>query len=280
MDLLCKMKALEEKGIQLIHGNMLGKAMYEAEESVHCIIADLPYGVTACPWDDVIPFDAMWSLFFLLLQDRRAILLHASNPFLSDLIQSNKAAYCYDYYWNKRFAGNYVQAKRMPMRTIEPIGVFAKDLANPGKARTPLYFPQMIQRDKPIHKGGNKKPEAIPIRGKAVEEFTKTKKQYDVKFPTNYLDYSVRKDRGFHPTSKPVELYVDLIKTFTQEGETVFDPCMGAGPIGLACIRTGRKYFGIELQEKYFQMAVERMYEESLVLGPSALKTPTLPFEL
>ncbi len=251
---------LAQHNIQFIQGDMLEHVKLLEKESVHFIVADLPYGSTACAWDKIVEFSPMWEAFYHVLQDRRAIALHGTDHFASDLIQSNRHRFSFNYYWNKEFAGNFVQAKRMPLRVIEPIGIYAKD--NEFKqARLPLYTPQMITRDVPIYQGGNKPAETIPARGPKHEERNHTRKRYDTKFPTNYLHYNVRKNRGWHPTPKPLELYLDLFKTFTQEGETILDPCMGSAPTAIVAAMLKRKYIGIELNSKYYKIAHERFFQ-------------------
>ena len=180
----------------------------------------------------------------------------ASQPFTTTLISSNMQGYCYNWVWNKRFAGNFVQAKRQPLKDHEDVCVFSSD------GKMPMYVPIMLDRDKPIKKGKNEcELGAVPLRGSCKD----VGKVYDKKYPTSVtsLEFSSRDvSRGLHPTQKPVALMEYLIKTYTNEGETVLDFTMGSCSTGIACLRTNRKFIGIELDENYFNIAKERITNE------------------
>lgn len=222
--------------------------------SVDLIYADIPYSSTRCQWDEVIPFEAMWEMCHRLLRPDGAILLHASGAFAHALGASNLRGYCYEWFWDKCFGANFVQSKRQPLKVMEQVLVFSRS------GKMPRYFPQMTTREKPIHKGGNKQSEAIPIaRTLHAEEFGKQKKRYDLKFPTNYLRYNVRTDRGNHPTQKPIALAEYFIKTYTKEGETVLDFAMGSASSGVAAFRQNRSYIGVEKEEEHYTNAVMRI---------------------
>jgi DNA modification methylase len=222
--------------------------------SIDAIITDPPYGTTACKWDSVIPFDLMWEQLNRIIKPNGAIVLFGSEPFSSALRISNIKGYCYDWIYDKKFGGNFVQAKRQPIKTHENISVFSII------GKMPIYIPQMIKRDVPIKKGGNKQSKAIPI---AITEksiaFKKEHKSYDVKFPDSQLHYSCRTDRGLHPTQKPIPLMEYLIKTYTNENETVLDFTMGSGSTGVAAKNLNRNFIGIEQDENYFKIATERI---------------------
>ena len=158
--------------------------------------------------------------------------------------------------WDKKFGANFVQAKRQPIKTHEDVLVFTNG------GMQPNYYPQMIKRDKPIKKGGNKQSDAIPIaRTKNAKLFGEQGKEYNEKHPTSIVQFDVRKGRGLHPTQKPVELMEYLIKTYTNEGETVLDNTMGSGTTGVACVNTNRNFIGMELDEGYFNIATNRIQE-------------------
>ena len=216
--------------IDLIKGDCLEIMKSIPDGSIDAIITDPPYGTTACKWDSVIPFDLMWEQLNRIIKPNGAIVLFGSEPFSSALRMSNINGYCYDWIYDKKFGGNFVQAKRQPIKTHENISVFSII------GKMPIYSPQMIKRDVP-----------------------KEHKSYDVKFPDSQLHYSCRTDRGLHPTQKPVELMEYLIKTYTNENETVLDFTMGSGSTGVACKNTNRKFIGIEMDEKYFEIAMERI---------------------
>lgn len=240
------------------------------DNSVDMILTDLPYGKTKCDWDKIIPADEMWAGFYRVIKDDRAIVLNSSQPFTTYLISSNMDNFRYCWYWNKKFAGNFVQAKRVPLKIVEEICVFSK-----GK-RMPEYHPQMTLRDKPIYKGGNKQSKAIPIsQTSAAREFSKKKKEYRYKYPENLITFNVRQGRGLHPTQKPVDLNKYLIKTYTEPGELVLDCCMGSGTTAVAAMLTGRNYVGFELDEAYCDVIAERVIKakDAIEIQKSKVKT-------
>lgn len=242
--------------MNLMHGDCLEMMKIIPDGSVDMVLCDLPYGTTACAWDAVIPFEALWTAYKRVVRVDGAIVLTAAQPFTTVLAASNLAAFRYTLVWDKKFAGNFVQAKRMPLRTHEDILVFCTS------GKSPRYFPQMISRDVPIKKGGNKQSSAIPIRiTETSEAFGAEGKTYDEKHPISILEFSNRGkgDRGDHPTQKPVALMEYLIRTYTNEGDTVLDNTMGSGTTGVACVNTGRKFIGIERDDKYFAIAKQRI---------------------
>lgn len=220
--------------------------------SVDAVVTDPPYGVTACKWDVVPALPDTWDRLRRLVRPDGAIAMTASQPFTTDLINSNRDGFAFNWVWDKQFGGNFVQAKRQPLRTHEDIVVFTAD------GKQPRYFPQMIPRTTPIKKGGNKRSEAIPMRGKVPQSFTKT---YTEKFPDSQIHISSRQqgERGQHPTQKPVALSAYLIRTYTENGNNVLDPFMGSGTTGVACVRTGRKFIGIEVDPTYYAIACDRI---------------------
>jgi site-specific DNA-methyltransferase (adenine-specific) len=244
--------------VDLRLGDCLEVMQTIADKSVDLILCDLPYGTTACKWDSVIPLPELWAQYERVIREDGAIVLTAAQPFTTALAASNLKSFRYSWIWNKQFAGNFVQAKRMPLRTHEDILVFCKS------GKSPRYFPQMTKRDMPIKKGGNKQSEAIPIRQtETARDFAESSKVYEEKHPITIIDVSNRGsgDRGLHPTQKPVALMEYLIRTYTNEGETVLDNCMGSGTTGVACANTGRKFIGIERDPGYFAIATRRIAE-------------------
>jgi DNA modification methylase len=240
--------------IQLLHGDCLELMKSIPDKSIDAIITDPPYGTTACKWDSIIPFDLMWEQLNRIIKDSGAIVLFGSEPFSSALRMSNINKYCYDFIYDKKFAGNFVQAKRQPLKTHEIISVFSK------KGLMPNYYPQMIKRIINIKKGGNKQSKAIPIAiTKKSMEFSKKEKIYDLKFPDSQLHFSCRENRGLHPTQKPISLIEYLIKTYTNENETILDFTMGSGTTGVACKNLNRNFIGIEMDDKYFSIAENRI---------------------
>ena len=249
------MSDVKTENLWLMHGDCLERMGEIPDGSVDMILADPPYGTTACKWDSVIPLDQMWSELKRIIKPNGAIVMTASQPFTSKLIISNIDNFAHCWVWNKRFAGNFVQAKRQPLKDHEDVVVFGNN------RKQPNYFPQMTDRDMPIKKGGNKQSEAIPIAKTSTSKaFGEQQKVYDKKFPTTTcLKFSSREGRGLHPTQKPVALLEYLIKTYTNEGETVLDFTHGSGSTGVAAVNTGRKYIGIETDETYFSISKERI---------------------
>jgi site-specific DNA-methyltransferase (adenine-specific) len=218
------------------------------DKSIDAIICDLPYGTTACKWDTIIPFEPLWEQYERIIKDNGAIVLTASQPFTTVLINSNLEAFRYCWVWNKKKAGNIFLAKKQPMKIHEDVVVFSKKPHN--------YYPQMIKRDKVKRSKNYGTGEAI---GGTKEKENKVY-TYTHKYPTSILEFSNAVQKGkVHPTQKPVALFEYLIKTYTNEGETVLDNCMGSGTTGVACKNLNRNFIGIELDEGYFKIAKERI---------------------
>lgn len=236
----------------LINGDCLEVLKDIPAGSVDMILTDPPYGTTACKWDSVIPLEPMWEELNRIIKPNGAIVMTASQPFTTKLISSNMKGYCYNWVWNKHFAGNFVQAKRQPLKDHEDVCVFSIN------GKMPNYYPIKTLRDQPIKAGKNTRDfGAIPLRGSC----NATGKIYTDKNPTTgrSLDFSSRVDRGLHPTQKPVALMEYLVKTYTNEGETVLDFTMGSGTTGVACKNLDRDFIGIELDKEYFDIAVSRI---------------------
>lgn len=222
------------------------------DKSVDCIICDPPYGSTACAWDSVIPFEPLWEQYNRIIKDNRAIVLFGSEPFSTMLRYNNLKRFCYDWIWNKCFAGNFVQANRQPLKTHEIISVFSSD------GKMPMYIPQKEARDIPIKVGLHTTTHgAIPRVANAEYD----DKVYTTKCPETILCYSNRIDRGLHPTQKPVDLIRYLVRTYTNEGDTILDNCMGSGTTAVAAALEGRKFIGFETNKEYFDKANTRLRE-------------------
>ena len=213
--------------------------------SVDAIITDPPYGTTACKWDSIIPFDLMWEQLNRIIKPNGAIVLFGSEPFSSALRMSNIKNYKYDWKWNKKQGGNPLNAKRQPLKTYEDVMVFNKH----------NYYPIKEIRGSVRKKGGlNKQPLHT---GKVDLSYHKFNNEY---YPTAILDFSNANKTGKqHSTQKPVLLMEYLIKTYTNENETVLDFTMGSGSTIIAAINTKRNYIGIEKDEKYFEIAQNRI---------------------
>jgi len=236
---------------RLINGECIkemGKLVME-QVKVDAVICDPPYGTTACKWDNVIPFDDMWRMLKHLRKDTTPIVLFGSEPFSSHLRMSNIKEYKYDWYWNKNNSAGFALAKKRPFQIIENILVFSK-----GKS---FYKPQMEERGKPRNKSGYTASENYGIKP------SKSKEKSNKYYPKCLINISNASQKGkVHPTQKPVKLLEYLIKTYTNEGDTVLDFTMGSGTTGVACKRLNRNFIGIELDEKYFNIAKERIAHE------------------
>ena len=231
------------------------------DKSVDMILCDLPYGTTACKWDTIIPFEPLWEQYERVIKDNGAIVLTASQPFTTTLINSNFNGMKHIWYWNKENGGNFAVAKYMPQKIIEEIVVFSK-----GGERV-NYYPIMEDVEK-----GKVRPINRPMKRKEsnpqgmASGIIKTSHNYSNKkrHPKNVLTFNNRarelnSSQRVHPTQKPVALFEYLIKTYTNEGETVLDNCMGSGTTAVACLNTNRNYIGFELDKNYYKVILDRI---------------------
>ena len=217
---------------------------------VDMILTDPPYGTTACKWDNVIPFDEMWIRINELIKTNGAIVLFGNEPFSSNLRISNIKNYKYDWYWNKTKPVGFANAKKMPLKDVETISVFYKKM--------PIYNPQGLIKCEKLINNSTKQIKHNNISNQNGGPFkTKIYKQEFTNYPRQVLKFSV--EYGLHPTQKPVDLLEYLIKTYTNERDLVLDFTMGSGSTGVACLNTNRKFIGIELDEKYFNIAKDRL---------------------
>lgn len=229
--------------------------LIEQGVKVDTIITDPPFGTTDCSWDEVISFEAMWERLRKITKDDGAIVLFGAEPFSTKLRNSNLKNYRYDWYWIKNAPTGFGFAKYQPMRDVENIMVFKNK-------KTAAYYPQGLRRlERPIKRVRKKGSENGVYSGGGltsgkdfVTEFTG--------YPRNTLFYKPQRE-GLHPTQKPVDLVEYLVRTYTKEGETVLDFTMGSGSTGVACVNAGRKFIGIELDEKYFEIAENRIKESN-----------------
>lgn len=211
------------------------------------ILPTADFGTTACKWDSVIPFDAMWAELKRIIKPNEAIILFSQQPFTSLLVCSNVKDFRYQFVWDKGYSTGFANANKMPLKKHEDICVFYKKL--------PTYNPQGLKEIEPKKKS-RKKGGAGEVMGvNGVEG--KTYYQKATNYPTTII--STKKEKVFHPTGKAVSILEYLIKTYTQEGETVLDFTMGSGSTGVACVNTNRNFIGIELDDNYFNTAEDRI---------------------
>jgi len=239
--------------IDLYHGDCI-KIMHRLITKgikVDAVITDIPYGTTACPWDEVIPFDKMWSCLKQLRLDTTPILLFGNEPFNSYLRISNIKEYRYDIYWQKERATNIFQLKKRPAKVIETINVFYKKQCT--------YNPQMTPYNGPLRTNKIKNGKL----GILVDAKNRKPNEYEdkgLRYPLQIVQF--KRDilsSNLHPTQKPVALMEYLVKTYTNEGDTVLDFTMGSGTTGVACQNLNRNFIGIELDKKYFTIAQSRL---------------------
>jgi site-specific DNA-methyltransferase (adenine-specific) len=227
--------------------------------SIDAIITDPPYGTTACKWDSVIPFEPMWKQLNRIIKPNGAIAIFCNEPFTSVLISSNLKGFKYRWDWNKKIPSGMGYAKYRPMQQTEDIAVFTKD------GKKTIYNPQMIKRDKPIKAGGNNISTNVYGKFKDIGK-KEYKKTYDYKNPITLIEFDKIRKGALHPTQKPVELMEYLIKTYTNENETVLDFTMGSGSTGVAAKNLNRNFIGIEQDQKYFNIAEQRIKETEFKL--------------
>ena len=247
--------------ITLKKGDCLELMKEIPDGSVDMILCDLPYGTTSCKWDTIIPFEPLWEQYNRIIKDNGAIVLTASQPFTSALVMSNPKMFRYEWIWDKVQPTGALQAKKMPMKLHENVLIFYKKL--------PTYNRQMTERNpKDVRKNAvrNKLNQKTNlgydhIGGKIMtyaDDYDPTKVN-----PKTIIKFSKQPKRvkNLHPTQKPVALFEYLIKTYTNEGETVLDNCMGSGSTGVAAVNLNRSFIGIELDEHYFEIAKNRIEE-------------------
>ena len=233
--------------INLYQGDCLELMKDIPDGSVDMILADLPYGTTQNKWDSIIPFEPLWEQYERIIKDNGAIVLTASQPFTTKLIGSNFDLFRYELIWDKKLPTGHLNAKRMPLKRHENVLVFYKKL--------PVYNPQFTKGE-PYDKGfalrlSENWGKQVAVSGKNAS---------GRRYPTSLIVKSNANQRvKLHPTQKPVALFEYLIKTYTNEGDTVLDNVMGSGTTGVACKNLNRNFIGIELDDEYFEIAKERI---------------------
>ena len=217
------------------------------DKSIDMILCDLPYGRTACKWDNVIPFSELWEQYERIIKNNGAIIVFGNNPFSSALIASNYKLYRYDWIIEKTHATGHLNAKKMPMKAHEYAHVFYKKL--------PYYSPQLTHEH--IRKIATKHNDKSEVYGKqsGIQIYDSSDR-----YPRSIITFKWDKQKStLHPTQKPVALCEYFIKSYTKEGELVLDNCIGSGTTAVAAINTNRKYLGFELDGKYYDIACERI---------------------
>ena len=244
--------------IKLYQGDCLELMKDIQDESIDCILCDLPYEKTGCKWDKLIPIDKLWDEYRRIIKTKGVIALFGVEPFTSYLIISNIEMYRYKWVWQKEQGSNWQLAKLQPLNVLEDICIFSKAKSANGAKETAIYYPIMEKRNIPSRSGGNPSVSDV-LHKNSMKALHKT---YDMSYPINLLKYNrVHSSKRLHPTQKPIELCEYLIKTYTNDGDLVLDNCMGSGSTGVACKNLNRKFIGIEKDEKYFNIAKNRIEE-------------------
>lgn len=236
--------------IQLMQGDCLELMKNIPDKSVDMVLCDLPYGTTQNKWDSVIPFEPLWELYKRIIKPNGAICLFGSEPFSTALRASNLKMYRYDWIWEKTVASNFALCKKQPFKKHEIISVFYR--------KQPTYNPQ-FEIGKPyddVRKENYRKNISVGDGNKLIKTPIHNS---GTRYPSSVLKFSNKNNRNVHPTQKPTPLLEYLIRTYTNEGETVLDNCIGSGSTGVACVNTNRNFIGIELDENYFTIAKERI---------------------
>ena len=248
--------------IKLFHGDCLELMKTIPEHSVDMVLCDLPYGVLnksnpSAKWDSMIPFEPLWKQYKRITKPNAAIVLFSQGMFTAKLMMSNPKWWRYNLIWDKVLKNGFLNANRQPLRQHEDICIFCN-------GKTP-YNPQMVpcyprQKNHRRHKIGSELNENIKNRcygifGNVEDEIT------SVKYPTSIISIPKAHIKGkcYHPTEKPVPLLEYLIRTYTNENDLVLDNTMGSGSTGVACVNTNRKFIGIEMDEKYYDISCKRI---------------------
>ncbi|MDO8610983.1 MAG: site-specific DNA-methyltransferase [bacterium] len=232
---------------QIYLGDCLEKMQEIDDKSVDLILCDLPYGTTACKWDIIIPFEPLWAQYERIIKDKGAMVFTATQPFTTILIQSNIEMFRHNWIWDKVRGVGFQIAKYRPMMRTEDILVFSK--------KSPNYYPIMTLKDKIKKSKCYKQSESNPLKYNDGIERT-----YTHSYPTNIIQVSNASQKNkLHPTQKPVILMEYLIKTYSQENDLVLDNCFGSGSTLIAAKNLNRQFIGIEKEEKYFNIAKERL---------------------
>ena len=246
----------------IINADCLEAMKYIADKSIDCIICDLPYGITACKWDTVIPFEPLWEQYKRIIKSHGAIVLFGSQPFTSALVMSNPKWFRHQWIWNKNNSAGFVNAKIKPFAITEEILIFGQVKVN--------YYPQMETRGALRTKSGYSKSQNYGIKP------SKSRSKSNTYYPKNIINISNASQIGKkHSTQKPVTLIEYLVKTYTLKGELILDNTAGSGTLAIAAINTERNYICIEKDEHYFEVMRDRIerHDPSVIKPESRKKT-------
>ena len=245
------MSDVKTENLWLMHGNCLDRMKEIPDSSISMILADPPYQMTQNSWDSIIPLDQMWAELKRVIKPNGAIVLFGAQPFTSKLVCSNIEWFKYDWIWRKPKGTGHLNAKKQPMRDKEDVIVFY--------AKQPTYNPQ-FGTGKPYKDKACKDHASKSSMTESYGGYTNFRNDNEGKrYPKQVLEFGVVERGSIHPTQKPVALLEYLIKTYTNEGETLLDFSHGSGSTGVASLNTGRKYIGIEMDDHYFNISKDRI---------------------
>ena len=235
----------------LMLGDCLERMKDIEDSSIDLILCDLPYGTTHNKWDTIIPFDKLWEQYNRIAKDTTPIVLFSQMPFTASLVCSNLSNFRYEWIFEKTSATGFLNANRMPLKCHENIEVFYRKL--------PIYNPQKTEGHTPTHAYTHHNTQSLNYG-----DFKDWSGGGNTdRFPRDVIKFKKDTQKSkLHPTQKPVEMLEYIINTYTDKGMTVLDNCMGSGSTGVACLHTGRKFIGIEMNEEYFDICVSRLKEE------------------
>lgn len=229
-------------------GDCLERMKEIPDQSVDMVLCDLPYGTTACAWDSVLPFEQVWQEYWRISKPNAPVVLTASQPFTSALIMSQPKNFKYEWIWEKSKATGHALCKKRPMKAHESVVVFCRG--------TVPYNPQMTDGEPYKKRGGVVEDPAFSVG------LHRNDNDSGKRYPRSVQYFKTAESEPgstFHPTQKPLALMEYLVRTYTNEGETVLDNCMGSGTTGVACKRSGRDFIGIEMDPVYFAIAKDRI---------------------
>ena len=251
------MSDYKNENIWLMQGDCLERMKEIPDGSVDMVLTDPPYGTTACKWDSIIPLEPLWEQLKRVIKSNGAIVLFGNEPFSSLLRVSNLDIYKYDWIWDKNKPTGMLNAKRQPLRRFENVLVFYKKQCT--------YNPQKIINPNGVEKrslyGYNRDNEGGETTGQIKKGGVSSHYEADKLLPVNIQVFK-KPNNPVHPTQKPVALMEYLIKTYTNEGETVLDFTFGSGTTGVACRNLNRRFIGVEMDETYFNTAKERILND------------------
>lgn len=244
------------------------------DKSIDCIICDLPYGTTSCKWDKIIPFEKLWEQYNRIIKDNGAICLFAIEPFASYLRLSNINYYKYDWIWDKKHPTGQLNAKKQPLRQHELVCIFYRKQCT----YNPIMHTNRLSRSfvGKIRKS-NKMSDNYGQQYDYISNIHNNSKSYPRSIITQTAVIGNSSEKVAHPTQKPVALIEYLIKTYSNEGETILDNCMGSGTTAIACINTKRNYIGFEIDKEYHELSVKRINDLNTCLSPNKTTYKSAP---